>query len=89
MRYPDYKYEFEIILGIKYNDAIKEFIKKLESEGHTQKGISYAIYKQQDKLSMYKNDPRFLGILRNEINKYSWKKGDPRWNEYWKNKRNG
>lgn len=82
-----YEQAFCGILGLKIDDKLKSFIKGLELEGHTEKSISYAIWRTQDKLMQYKYDTRFFSILRNEILKYSWAKSDPRWKDYW-NKRN-
>src|SRR5574343_1610822 len=86
-RVTTYKQAFEQVLGMKFDEKLQEFVKKLEEEGHTEKSIAFSIWKTQDKLTQFKGDPRFLGILKNEILKYSWRKGDPRWDDYWK-KRN-
>lgn len=86
-RITNYKDAFEGVLEIKFDEKWKRFVQNLEKEGHTEKSISFAIWKSQDKLLAFKNDSRFLSILRNEINKWSWKKGDPRWDEYWRRKR--
>jgi hypothetical protein len=67
------------VLGIKINDTIRGFIACLEKDGHTEKSICFAIWKTQDKLLKFKYDKRFINILENEINKWSWKRGDPRW----------
>ena len=74
------------LLEMEYSDEIKDFIKKLESEGYSEKGIAFAIWKKQEKLKLYRRDERFFAILRNEVRKYCWKKGDPRWDEYNKRK---
>lgn len=78
------KQAFEIILGIPFTDpTAKAAIAELRSAGHTEKGISYAIYKSQNKLLQWKQDPkRFWGVLKNEVRKYSWPVGSPRWDEY-------
>lgn len=82
-----YYQAFEVVLGIRLNAEIYNFLRQLEAEGHTEKSISYSIWRSQDKLIRFKSDSRFFGILKNEILKYSWAKGDPRWDAYWK-KRN-
>lgn len=82
-----YEQAFEQVLGIKFDDKLKVFVKALEKDGHTEKSISYTIWRTQDKLNKFIDDSRFLSILLNEVNKYSWKKNDPRWDTYWK-KRN-
>lgn len=88
-RVSTYTQAFLGVLGIPIDAKIKEFIKKLEQEGHTEKGISFSIWRSQDKLNAFKNDRRFMSILTNEINKWSWKKDDPRWAEYWNKKNEG
>lgn len=80
-----YEDAFQLI-DLNFTDELKDFVKSMETEGHTEKSICFTIWKTQDKLCAFKNDTRFIGILRNEINKWSWKKDDPRWNEYWKKK---
>lgn len=85
-RITTYKQAFEDVLGIKFGDEIKEFVKKMEVDGHTERSISYAIWRSQYKLNIFKQEKNFLNILRNEINKWSWRKDDPRWEEYWKKK---
>lgn len=85
-RITTYKDAFEGVLGIKFDEKLQAFVKTLEEEGHTEKSISYSIWRSQEKLSKFKHDARFLGVLKNEILKYSWPKGDPRWNNYWKKK---
>lgn len=82
-----YTQAFLGVLGIPLDAKIKDFLKKLESDGHTEKGISFSIWRSQEKLSTFRYDHRFMSILENEINKWSWKKDDPRWTEYW-NKKN-
>jgi len=82
-----YYQAFEVVLDMRLNTEIYNFLRQLEAEGHTEKSISYSIWRSQDKLMRFKSDSRFFGILKNEILKYSWAKGDPRWETYWK-KRN-
>lgn len=85
-RITTYKQAFEDVLGIKFTDRWEQFVKRLEQDGHTEKSIAFSIWKTQDKLLRFKDDSRFLSILKNEILKYSWPKGDPRWDIYWKKK---
>jgi hypothetical protein len=61
-------------------------INRLEGEGHSEKSICFAIWKAQDKLLKFRQDTRFLSILENEIKKWSWPKGDPRWDKYYEKK---
>ena len=86
-RVTTYEDAFKGVLGVEIDEKIKRLIKELEQEGHTEKSIAFSIWKTQDKLLAYKYDNRFLSILRNEINKWSWTKDDPRWDEYWKKKK--
>ena len=88
-RVTTYTQAFLSVLGMPIDNKIKEFIKKLELQGHTEKGISFSIWRSQDKLNAFRNDRRFMSILENEINKWSWRKDDPRWNEYWNKKNEG
>jgi len=86
-RVTTYAQAFLGVLGIPMDAKIKDFLKKLENDGHAEKGISFSIWRSQDKLNAFKYDRRFMSILENEINKWSWRKDDPRWTEYW-NKKN-
>lgn len=86
-RITTYKDAFEVVLGIPFDEKLQKFVKQLEKEGHTEKSIAYSIWRTQEKLSMYIGDSRFLGILNNEILKYSWRKNDPRWDKYWEKKK--
>lgn len=85
-RVTTYKQAFEGELGLVFGGKLKAFVAKLEREGHTEKSICFTIWKKQEKLSIYKHDPRFFSILANEVNKWSWKKDDPRWKDYWQKK---
>lgn len=86
-RITTYKDAFGKILEMPINEQVMGYIKSLEEEGYNEKSITFTIWKKQDKLRVYKDDGRFFAILRNEVGKYSWKKDDPRWEEYW-NKKN-
>lgn len=86
-RVTTYKEAFEGVLGVSFDRKMREFVKGLERDGHTEKSIAYSVWKSQEKLLKFKNDSRFIGVLKNEILKYSWPNGDPRWDNYWK-KRN-
>lgn len=82
-----YKQAFEQVLGMEFDKKVQDFVKRLEEEGHTEKSIAFSIWKTQEKLMRFKDDSRFLGILKNEILKYSWRKNDPRWDAYWEKKK--
>ncbi len=82
-----YKQAFEEVLGLKFDETLKEFVKKLEKDGHTEKSISFAIWRTKETLlEQLDLSVSFLDTLRREILKYSWTKDDPRWNEYKKRK---
>lgn len=72
------------LINIELTDKIRKWLARFEEEGHSEKSICFAIWKSQTKLMAFKGDNRFWGIFKNEINKWSWKKGDPRWQDYWK-----
>jgi hypothetical protein len=86
VRITTYQQAFDGVLGIPFDEKLQRFVKELEKEGHTEKSICFTIWKKQDKLRAFKRDSRFMSILKNEINKWSWKKNDPRWKEYWAKK---
>lgn len=86
-RITTYEDAFGKVLEMEFTEGLRGFCKGLEAEGHTERSIAFTIWKTQEKLRMYKYDTRFLAVLKNEVNKYSWKKGDPRWDEYWAKKR--
>ena len=81
-----YQQAFEGELGMKVDDNVKGFIREMEAKGHTEKSICFSIWKGSEKICAFKGDSRFFNILRNEIGKWSWPEGDPRWDEYWKRK---
>ena len=70
------------LIGADVTPELRTMIKNMESKGHTEKSICFAIWKQQDKLRAFTDRKNFLGILYNEILKYSWPKGDIRWDKY-------
>ncbi len=74
------------LIGVEINKKVKLIIKDMEKEGHNEKSISFSIWRSREKLRAFKNDSRFYNILKNEIRKWSWPKGDPRWEEYWNRK---
>jgi hypothetical protein len=61
-------------------------VKDMERQGHSEKSICFAIWKSKDKLCDFRNDSRFESIFINEIRKWSWPNGDPRWKEFHKKK---
>jgi len=86
VRITKYEQAFDLICRA-YNDEARQIIKQLENEGHTEKSICYSVWRGQDNLFKNKHDKRFWGIFINTVRKWSWPKGDPRWDEYWKRKK--
>lgn len=78
-RITTYKQAFEGVLGIKFDDKVRDFVDRLEFMGHNEHGICFSIWKTQAKLLTCRTDPLFYSILENEIKKWSWPKDDPRW----------
>lgn len=88
MPYRIEKYEEAFnLIGVPLDDNAKKRLKTLEKEGHTEKSVCFAIWKSQEKLSAFRYDDRFWNIFINEVNKWSWGKDDPRWQDYWKRKK--
>jgi hypothetical protein len=87
-----YKQAFEEVLGVAFDERLKKFVAELEKEGHTEKSISFAIWRTKDELQKYSSAlyligfDNFLNVLKEKILKYSWTKNDPRWDEYKKKK---
>ena len=74
-----YDYAFGVLLELPNDNNLKQFISRLESEGRNEKSICYAITRTCEKINQFKHNPNFWSIMYNEINKYSWASGDPRW----------
>lgn len=86
MRY----YQAFDLLEMDYrNPKAQSVIAMLEKEGHTEKSICFAIWKGQNNLNKlkYNRDTRFWGAFINTVRKWSWPRGDPRWDTYWKRKK--
>lgn len=81
-----YEQAFGLILGIDFDEKIREFVTGLEKEGHTEKSIAFAIWRTKDILLNHVKEDYFLSMLKNEILRYSWTKDDARWKEYNENK---
>jgi len=86
VRITKYEQAFDMLMIPMSNKAIG-IIARLEKEGHTEKSICFAIWKEEESLFKYRRDQRFWGIFVNSIKKWSWPKGDPRWDDYWKKKK--
>lgn len=81
IRVTTYAQAFDI-LSMKIDDKANTVLKNLEKDGHTERSISFAIWKSQTKLLTYKGESKFWGIFINEIRKWSWTRDDPRWKDY-------
>lgn len=77
MKITTYQKAFEVVLGIRFDDAVNKRMKYIEREGYPEKSIAYTIWLKQDKLLKFKGDPRFWNILHNEVRKHGFKKGVP------------
>ena len=78
-----YKQAFEEVLGVAFDERLKKFVAELEKQGHTEKSISYAIWRTKE--TLLEQVPKensdvcffsFVEVLRHEISKYSWTKND-------------
>ena len=86
VRITKYEQAFDLIM-VKYPTVgANDVLRRLEKEGHTEKSICFAVWRSQDDLLKYRLDNRFWGIFVNSVRKWSWPKGDPRWDDYWKRK---
>lgn len=70
------------MLGVPFNQKAREVFDDLIADGHTEKSICFSIFKTYDKLARFAGDNRFWSIFKNEILKWSWPIGDPRWEQY-------
>lgn len=64
-------------------------ISNLEVNGHTEKSICYAIWKENEKLckAYVLHRKYFWRTFEECIMKWSWPAGDPRWKKYWDKKK--
>ena len=85
VRITKYEQAFDLI-NVPLNDKAIAVLARLEKQGHAEKSICFAVWKEEEKLFRYRHDERFWGIFVNSVKKWSWPKGDPRWDEYWKKK---
>ena len=75
------------IIGKPMDDKAKSVIKMLLREGHSEKSICFSVWKGQENLRKLRHDSRFWGAFVNTVRKWSWPKDDPRWDNYWKRKK--
>lgn len=79
-----YKEAFEEVIGIPFDEKLKQCVKYLEKEGYAERNIAYVIWLRREKLFQYSDDSRFCSILQNEVRIHG--KTQAQWNEYWRNK---
>lgn len=79
---------FKTILEIPIDKTITYAINDLKTEGYSETGIVFGVIKSLDKILKFKNDSRFIGVLKNEVRKNAYKINDPRWEKYNNRKRN-
>lgn len=85
VRITKYEQAFDLIC-VPYNSKAIAMMAKLEKDGHTEKSICYAVWREEEKLYRYRHDDRFWGVFINSVKKWSWPKDDPRWIEHNKRK---
>lgn len=74
------------LVGVDLVGEVYTTIRLLEDEGRSEKGIAYAIWKEQNKLKFHRHDSIFCKVLIECARKWAWTKNDPRWTEYNKRK---
>lgn len=70
------------LIKIPYDTKAKIMFKILEREGHTERSICFAIWKEGKKLRFLPKDDCFWREFIKIIKKWSWPEGDPRWKIY-------
>lgn len=70
------------LIKIPYDAEAKFMFKTLEREGHTEKSIGFAIWKEGKKLRYLAKDENFWREFIKVIRKWSWPEDDPRWETY-------
>lgn len=89
MKITTYEQAFKLI-GVPWpmNQKFKALINNLEGNGHTERSISFAIWKENENLcKAWVHGNRFWMEFENCILKWSWPAGDPRWDKYWAKKK--
>lgn len=86
VRITRYSQAFQLI-DMEFTPKAKSVIAMLERQGHSEKSICFAIWKEQNKLLKLQRDERFWGAFVNCVRHWSWPKGDPRWDDYWRRKK--
>lgn len=82
-----YDQAFDLINVAYPTEKARSVISMLEREGHSEKSICFSVWKGQENLRKLRRDSRFWGAFVNTVRKWSWPKNDPRWDDYWKRKK--
>jgi hypothetical protein len=82
-----YDQAFDLICVPYPTEKARSVISMLEREGHSEKSICFSVWKGQENLCKLRRDSRFWGAFINTVRKWSWPRDDPRWDNYWKRKR--
>lgn len=69
-------------INIPYDDNIKRFIRFLEFDGYTEKGICNAFGIGRNKLRKHKKKEDFYDVLLSCVKEYAWDDDDPRYDLY-------
>jgi len=89
VRFRSYEQLFASLgFALPLTNFVKNKLAYIERQGWTEVGICYAASRSFSKLYELKRDNRFWSVFLNEVKKWAYKKGDPRWEEYNKRKQN-
>lgn len=84
-RYTKYEQVFKVI-GVPFDNKATLIVKMLEKEGRTEGSICFAIWREKETLIEHRNNKEFWKVFGEAVNKWSWSKDDPRWQDYKKKK---
>jgi hypothetical protein len=73
-------------INMPYNEKAITIIKELEKEGHTERSICYAIWRDRPNLFKHNRDQNFWDYFINRIKVWSWATDDPRWELHYRKK---
>lgn len=73
-------------IGVFYDSKAKAILNELESEGRTEGSICYALWKERELLRLHRDKPDFWIVFKESVQKWSWAKDDPRWEDWRKKK---
>jgi len=68
--------------AIPLTNYVKNRLSWIEKQGWTERGICYAASRSFDKLYEMRRDSRFWSVFYNEVKKWAFKKDDPRWESF-------